>query len=184
MGHNVRSYDPADGGNDVQLIGGKLVIQPTGELVVQAGGTVEGVLQEATEVTFTETAGAGAWTGSVTVPAGATLVDIIVNAVALWDSETSATMKVGDVADDDGYFTGINLKSTDLLAGESISFGFNGGKGGDYLATSGHVKNRYSATERTITGTITKVGSTGTAGRTRMIVLYTKPAEIIEAEKV
>jgi hypothetical protein len=44
----------------------------------------------AQEVTFTETVTAGVWTGSVTVPAGATLLDIIVHAVALWDSETAA----------------------------------------------------------------------------------------------
>jgi hypothetical protein len=183
MGHNVRSYDPATG-NDVDIIGGKLVIKDGGEIDIQSGGTAGDILTGVTEVTFTETAGAGVWTGSVTVPAGATLVDIIVNAVALWDSETSATMKVGDVADDDGFFTGIDLKATDLLAGESVSFSFNGGKQGAYLNTTGHVKNRYSATERTISGTITKVGSTGTAGRTRMIVLYAKPTVVKAAEKV
>lgn len=122
------------------------------------------------EVTFTETTGAGVWTGAVSVPAGATLMDIIINGVALWDSQTSATMKVGDT-DDDGYYIDIDLKATDLLAGESLSFAMAGGKAGAYIANS-QVSPRYSATARTINGIITKVGSTGTAGRTRMTVVY------------
>lgn len=123
------------------------------------------------EVTFTETSGAGVWTGSVSVPAGATLLDIIVNGDALWNSQTSATMIVGDGTDDDGYYTGIDLKATDLLAGESLSFALAGGKAGAYIANS-QVSPRYSASARTISGIITKVGTTGTAGRTRMTVVY------------
>jgi hypothetical protein len=106
----------------------------------------------------------------VVVPAGATLLDIIINGVALWDSETSATLKVGDT-DDDGFYTGVDLKATDLLAGESLSFALAGGKAGAYIANS-QVSPRYSATARTINGIITKVGTTGTAGRTRMQVVY------------
>lgn len=124
----------------------------------------------AEEVTFTETSGAGVWTGAVSVPAGATILDIIVNGVALWDSQTSATMIVGDT-DDDGYYTGVDLKATDLLAGESLSFALAGGKAGAYIANS-QVSPRYSASARTINGIITKVGTTGTAGRTRMTVVY------------
>jgi hypothetical protein len=58
----------------------------------------------------------------VSVPAGATILDIIVNGVALWNNAGACTLKVGDVADDDGYFTAVDLKATDLLAGESLSF--------------------------------------------------------------
>lgn len=126
------------------------------------------------ERTFTETSGAGVWTGSVTVPAGATIQDIIINGVALWTSQTSATLKVGDVADDDGFYTGVDLLATDLLAGESISFALAGGKAGAYIANS-QVSPRYSATSRVVSGIITKVGTTGTAGRTRMTVLYSLP---------
>jgi hypothetical protein len=132
------------------------------------GSTAYLVVSE--ERTFTETAGAGVWTGAVSVPAGATLIDIIINGVALWDSQTSATMKVGDT-DDDGFYTAVDLKATDLLAGESISFALAGGKAGAYIANS-QVSPRYSASARTINGIITKVGDTGTAGRTRMQVVY------------
>jgi hypothetical protein len=81
-------------------------------------------------------------------------------------------MIVGDGTDPDGYFTAVNLKATDLLAGESISFALAGGKAGAYIANS-QVSPRYSAAARTITGSVTTVGTTATTGRTRMIVLYT-----------
>jgi hypothetical protein len=124
------------------------------------------------ERTYTE-AGAGTYTASVTVPAGATILDIIVNGVALWDAATSAVMVVGDAADPDGYYTAVDLKATDLLAGESISFALAGGQAGAYIANS-QVSPRYSASERTISGVVTSVGA-GTAGRTRMLVVYAAP---------
>lgn len=133
----------------------------------RAGGAVV-----AGEVTFTETAGAGTYTGGVVVPAGATIIDIIVHAVALWDNAGAVTMIVGDT-DDNGFYTGINLKATDLLAGESLSFAQSGGKAGAYnIGTNTHWTNRYSAAERTINGIITTASTGGTAGRTRMTVLY------------
>lgn len=138
----------------------------------------------AVERTFTETSGAGTYTGAVTVPAGATILDIIVNGVALWDNAGNATMKVGDT-DDDGYFIGVNLKATDLLAGESISFESAGGKAGAYIANS-QVSPRYSASARTINGIVTTTGAGGSAGQTRMTVVYSLPveADIAAATKV
>jgi hypothetical protein len=116
---------------------------------------------------------AGAYTASVTLPAGAHLLDILVEGVTLWDSGTSATGIVGDAADDDGYFTAVNCKATDLLAGESISFALAGGKAGAYIANS-QVSPRYSATARVITAKITTVG-TSTAGETRVSVIWAQP---------
>jgi hypothetical protein len=124
----------------------------------------------AEERTFTETAGAGTYTGAVTVPAGATLIDIIINGVALWNNAGTATMIVGDT-DDDGYYTGIDLKATDLLAGESLSFALAGGKAGAYIANS-QVSPRYSASARTINGIIVTSSTGGSTGRTRMVVVY------------
>lgn len=132
---------------------------------------ITGPLQ-AGEVSFTETSGSGVYTGSVTVPAGASILDVLVNGVALWDNAGTATLKVGDVADDDGYFTGVNLKTTDLLAGESLSFALAGGKAGAYIANS-QVSPRYSATARVVSGIITTSSTGGTAGRTRMTVIWT-----------
>lgn len=133
---------------------------------------ITGYPVEAHEVTYTED-GAGTYTGAVSVPAGATILDIIVNGVALWAAGTSASMEVGDGTDPDGYYTAVNLKATDLLAGESISFALAGGKAGAYIANS-QVSPRYSASARTITGTVVSQGA-GTTGRTRMIVIFALP---------
>lgn len=128
------------------------------------------------EVTFTETNGAGTYTGSVVVPAGSTILDIKVRSTALWTATTSATMKVGDGADDDGWFIGIDLKATDLLVGEEISFDQTGGKQGAYLNnTSGLRAPVYSSSAVTISGVVTTVGAAGNAGRTRMLVIYAPP---------
>lgn len=139
----------------------------------------------AVERTFTETAGAGVYTGSVDVPAGATILDIIINGVAVWDNAGAVTLKVGDVAVDDGYYTGVNLKATDLLAGESLSFALAGGKAGAYIANA-QVSPRYAATARIISGIITSASTGGSTGRTRMTVVYHLPvsADIVAATKV
>lgn len=142
------------------------------QLVYTADGWKPAAGVFAREVTFTED-GAGTYTGSVTIPAGATVHDVIVNGVVLWAAGTSAAMKVGDTVDDDGYFTGVNLKATDLLAGESISFALAGGKAGAYIANS-QVSPRYYATANTLSGIVTSVGA-GTDGRTRMTVVYSLP---------
>lgn len=137
------------------------------------------------ELTFTETDGAGVYTGSVALPAGATILDIIVDGVALWDNAGAVTLKVGDVADDDGFYTAVNLKATDLLAGESLSFALAGGKAGAYIANS-QVSPRYSASARTISGIITSASTGGSAGRTRMQVIWAQPSStyITAATKV
>lgn len=128
----------------------------------------------AAEVTFTETSGSGTYTGSVSVPAGATLHDILISGVALWNNAGACTLKVGDVADDDGYYTAVDLKATDLLAGESLSFALAGGKAGAYIANT-QVSPRYSATARVVSGIVTTASTGGTTGRTRMTVIYSLP---------
>lgn len=134
------------------------------------------------EVTFTETTGAGTYTGSVTVPAGATILDILITFVAVWTATTSATMKVGDT-DDDGFFTGLNLKT----AGPNVSasFSFTHSAAGVYIEAT-RVFNRYSASAHTISGIVTTVGAAGNAGRTRMTVVWSVPAsgDITAASKV
>lgn len=145
----------------------------------EIGTAASAVVTEA--VHFTETTGAGTYTGSVTVPAGATLLDIIIDGIALWTATTSATLKVGDT-DDDGYFIDVDLKATDLLAGESLSFALAGGQVGAYIANS-QVSPRYSATARTIAGIVTTVGAAGNAGRTRMTVVYSYPQTVTAATK-
>ena len=133
------------------------------------------------EVTFTED-GDTTYTGTVTVPAGATIIDIIVENTVLWDDGTSAAIVVGDGDDPDGYFASTNLKATDLLADQTINFDKSGGKEGAYLTgTSTHWTNRYSASERQVSGVVTTGGQDGSAGRTRMTVVYSLPASVTAA---
>src|SRR5688500_15767105 len=80
----------------------------------------------AAELRCTEPSSRGTYTGSVSVPAGAIVLDVQVPAVALWTATTSAVLKVGDAADDDGFWTAVDLKATDLLLNEGLSFAARG----------------------------------------------------------
>jgi hypothetical protein len=135
-------------------------------------------------VAFYESAGAGTYTGSVTVPGGSLITNIRVWNEALWAASTSATMKVGDAADDDGWYVGINLKATDLLVGEEINFDNTGAKEGAYLnLTTGARTKAYGSSDRVISGIITTVGATGATGGTRMVVEYITPQALTSAVK-
>ena len=130
--------------------------------------------------------GAGTYTGTFEVPAGCVLVDIIVEAEALWTAATSASLDVGDATDPNGFYAAVNLKATDLLAGESLSLAQPGGKyGADYtpndatgataiLGLAGHMKRRSLTAARTLQAVITSVGA-GTAGRTNVVFVYARP---------
>lgn len=121
-------------------------------------------------VLFTETAGAGTYTGTISLPAGSRIIDIGVDGIALWTAATSASMIVGDGADNDGFFVATNLKATDLLAGEINNIEHPGGLAGAYIASEQRVL--YSAAARDVIGVVTTVGGSGTAGRTRLYVAY------------
>lgn len=133
-----------------------------------------GVPVQAALVSFTEN-GAGTYTGSVLVPAAALIHDVKVWSTVLWAAATSATMIVGDGNDPDGWFTGVDLKATDLLVGEELNFVQTGGKQGAYLdTTTGKRSAAYSSGARTVQGQITSVGA-GTAGRSFMLVSWSLP---------
>ena len=145
--------------------------------ITQGASEAQGLVQ-AREVYFVETA-SETHTGAIAVPAGAWITDIIVQAEALWTAATSASLEVGDGDDPDGFYTAVDLKATDLIVSggkQTISFATTGGVEGAYLVGSAtHWTGLYNASARTITATIAKVGS-GTAGRTRMIVVYVTPS--------
>lgn len=128
------------------------------------------------EVTFTETAGAGTYTGTIALPAGSQILDVAIHGIALWTAATSASLIVGDGADNDGFFVATNLKATDLLAGEVNNIEHPGGLAGAYIASEQRVL--YSATARSVIGVVTTVGGSGTAGRTRMAVTYCCPTAV------
>jgi hypothetical protein len=124
---------------------------------------------------------AGVYTKTITtLPAGSIIVDVIVHAVALWNQGTSATLIVGDSVDDDGFFTAVNLKATDLLAAESLSLAFQGGKQGadvDAVAAGMQVRRRRLTTERAIIAKVTAVGTAATTGEIEVTVIYAAPTE-------
>lgn len=141
-------------------------------------GAASGVVVSKT-ITFTEQAGTTC-TGTVVLPAGSTLHDIMVTSSVLWGG-TSAVMKVGDSVDDDGFFIGVDLKATDLLVGEVLSLGDSenwGGKNGAYLVAAtgqrGPVTTNfglYYGAGSSIIGVVT-MGTPSTTGRTFMTVTY------------
>jgi len=136
------------------------------------------------EVTFTEaTNTGGTYIGSVTVPPLSWIIDIRIYGQAVWTSVTSASLIVGDGVDPDGWFAPVNAKATDLLANEVLTLDSAGGKSGAYhVVATGLRKTMWSTLERVITGKITTVTTAGsTAGRTRMLVLYTIPVDPIPA---
>lgn len=123
---------------------------------------------------FAETAGAGTYTWAMTLPANAVLLDIIVHATSVWTATNSAALEIGDGGDPDGFYTAVNLKATDLLAGESLSFAQAGGKEGAYIANS-QVSKRRDPSDRTITATVVTVGAAGNGGATSVTVVYSLP---------
>ena len=129
-------------------------------------------------VSFTQTSAAGTYTGTITVPAGALILDVRVWSTVLWNAGTSSLMDVGDVTDPDGWFTQIDLQATDLLVGEQINFVQTGGKEGAYLSlTTGKRTAAYSASARLLSGIIVQTG-TGTAGRTFLAAEYVVPTAV------
>lgn len=138
-------------------------------------------------VRFAETATGTSHVATIPIPAGSVLHNILVIPEVLWGAGT-AVMKVGDTADDDGYFTGINLKATDLLVGEVLdtsSSGLWGGKEGAYMVaatgrrgpTTGNFGPYYAAGSN-IVATITVGTPAVTTGRTVLVVNYSLGATV------
>jgi hypothetical protein len=138
-------------------------------------------------VAFTENATNTIHTGTVTLPAGAWLHNIEITNSVLWTGGT-ATMKVGDSVDDDGYFAGIDLKATDLVLGEVLSAADStnwGGKNGAYLVAATGRRGpaatnfgSYFAAGSDIIGVVTVGTPATTAGRTWMSVTYSVGAVV------
>jgi len=126
------------------------------------------------EVSFTETTGAGTYTGAVTVPAGATVLDVIWRNTALWTASTTATMKAGTAADDDMFFTNVDVKTAPIIdvngAGGLSSFKNDTGSG-----VAGGLTT-YCSSACTVSFVVTTVGATGAAGRSRGVVIYVRPS--------
>lgn len=133
------------------------------------------------QASFVEDATSVTHTATFPIPAGATLLDIVVDAGALWTGGT-ASLTVGDTASTNGYFTATNLKATDLLVGEQLRASSStnwGGVNGAYLVsatgrhgpTSSNFGSKYVAGSN-IVATIAVGTPATTAGRTYISVYY------------
>ena len=123
--------------------------------------------------------GAGTYTATVAIPAGATVLDVIFRNTVVWAAATSAAMTCGDTANATGYYSSTNVKTTPAAdtngAGAGLSTRLSlGASAGTYKGGGG----KFYATADTITCTVTSVGA-GTAGRSRLLVEYAIPATSI-----
>lgn len=178
--------------DEAQTLTNKTLTSP---VITGAGLTTATGIVSVQETLFTQVAGNKTHTATFTIPAGATILDIIVTASATWNSGTSATLKVG-LTDDDCFFTGVALHTPTIAAGKSISFAFPGGVGGASIpaidvggeggsaassaiflgATNGFL---YNAAAQSLTAIVTDVNVSGTDGRTRVSVIYSVPASVV-----
>lgn len=132
---------------------------------------------------FTEDAASLTHTATFVIPAGSTLLDIIVVPQVLW-ANTGGTVAFtcGDANSANGWFTSTDLKATVLILGERLqaSNANNwGGVNGAYLTTAGRFGQQstnmiggFCPTAYSVIGVVTCVAPASTAGRTRMYVLW------------
>lgn len=163
------------------VAGGATITAPTITSPVVTGTAGSGLIFTKT-VLFTEDATSVTHTGTIIIPAGATILDIYVVPQVLW-TDSSAAITVGDAAAATGWFTSCNLAATDLVLGERLqaSNANNwGGVNGAYLTTAGRFGQQsttniggYCPTAYSVIGVVAVTTPSGTAGRTRMTVLWT-----------
>jgi len=131
---------------------------------------------------FTETAVAGTYTATVTIPTNAVVLDVIFKNSVVWNNSGTAVLNVGDADDPDGYITNVDVKTAPAAdvngAGGISSKNEDTGTG----AYKGLIK-KYT-TGGTITATIVTAGATGTAGRSSLYVIYTMNDKVVSATKV
>lgn len=124
-----------------------------------SGGSLKTVV-----VPFNEAGAAGTYTATVQIPAGTQLVDVVWTNTALWAAGTSATLDVGDTADPKGFMNDVNIKTTPALADKAVNA--SAGSVGTYTGCP------FYAQGDVITATVVTVGTTSSAGRSFLTVMY------------
>ena len=131
---------------------------------------------------------AGVYTLDILLPAYAVLLDYVIHWEALWTAGTSTTGEVGfysvvdgvidAVIDADDIYKAIDMKATDMAAGEAWSLNFAGGQHGDLagvVATQDKLVDVADTVDRFIRFKVTTVGTVGTAGLTYAYAIYALP---------
>lgn len=178
--------------NQTQTLTNKTLTSPTLNTPTLTAPTVTGAstgIPVCKIVNFAEQAGT-TLTGTITIPAGAILLDIFF-VVTVLAGGTSASLTIGDADDPDGWFAATDLKATDLLVGEVLSIRNVdnwGGKQGVYLVaasgrmgrtTAGVDSGIYYGAASTVTAVITQ-GTPSTTGRYKFGVIYVIPEAVAE----
>jgi hypothetical protein len=170
-----------------QTLTNKTLTSPTVTSETSANPTITGDASSGVVVSktvaFVENATMTTSTGTVVIPAGATLVDIVVTSSVLW-SKASSRFTCGDAQAATGWFTSTDLSGTDLLVGEALRAAGGsaswGGVNGAYLVSATGVFGQATATKAgpyyvsagSVIGVVTVTPGAGTAGRTFMTVTY------------
>ena len=174
--------------SSVQTMTNKTLTTPTISGVVtslnpQITGDASSGIVVAKTMSFVEDATSVSHTGSVVIPAGATLLDILVSNAVYWAATGAVTMTIGDTASANGYLLASNLKATDFVPGEvfsvSGSTGNWAGLNGAYLVAAtgrrGPASTNFGCNyigASTISVVISVTTPASTAGRTFVTVLY------------
>jgi hypothetical protein len=119
-------------------------------------------------ISFTETAAAGVYTGTVALPVGAILHTVAWETTAIWAADT-AELDLGVTSALTRYGNDIDVSAA------------NSGESTDLSATAG--AEEYAA-GTTFTAALTTVGVGGTTGRTSVYVSYSIPPTATAATKV
>lgn len=140
--------------------------------------------------------GSTSLTGNIYLPKNSLLVGVFVYAVALWTDTGAVTLDVGlydqngTAIDADGIFAAVNLKATDLLANESLSFVAPGGKQGALLAFSDstltdsrtdHITRNFFPNGGEVRGVVSAANGDGSAGDTYLLAVHGVPQNIRNA---
>lgn len=131
---------------------------------VEAGTVREGssknvggaVLSQTDTFAYTDT---GAFATSIILPAGAQIIDQIVDITTAWNSVTSDALEIGTLADPDAYGDIADLKT----AGRSVA---------DPDATQGAAIDDIGDTDVTVYLKINSVGGSLSAGAARITITY------------
>lgn len=139
-------------------------------LVADANALVQGMLYCA-ERTFTETSGAGTYTATVPIPAGATVVDLVWKNTVVWNNAGTCVAQVGDDDDADGYLAAVDIKTVpgaDTVGYGGLSTKMSDTGSGVYKGKGG----KYCAAAKTITATVVTSSTGGGNGRSRLLVFF------------
>jgi hypothetical protein len=140
---------------------------------VSGGGGSQSFLAES--ITFTETAGAGEYSGEVVLPVGAVLFEVTWQTTAGWAADTAA-LNVGDGGSATAFINGDDVKSVAYMSSSYDS------KIDAITENDGAPSPVPYASGDTITAILTTTGAGGTTGRSLVTVFYIVPTSSAAAK--